>query len=240
MVEGGLACANEGNLSVRCKDGTCLVTPAGVRKNEIKDADLVLCTPEGEVKGAGKVSSEFPLHRAIYRAHGKVTAVVHAHPSVATAWAVTGRGLAEPLLAEAAVMLGRVQVVPFAAPASEELANAAAKALESGHAALLNNHGAVTVGFGEDGLETALLRMEILEQWAKVSLFAEILGGGVPLDPAQKEAVLANAGTYGVVTPGPEIGPEMACKAGFSAEDWTRLAHKLLHRFEKHPQSLEE
>ena len=167
----GLIAGNQGNLSAR--DGErLLVTPAGACKGYLRVEDVVVTDLDGRPAG-GRASSEILMHAAVYRARPDVRAVVHAHPPVATGFALAGVALDRPLLAEPVVTLGPVPIVPFGTPASAELAQQVERAIGGAHALLLANHGALTVG---ETLWRAWERMETLEQLARVALAARLLG----------------------------------------------------------------
>jgi L-fuculose-phosphate aldolase len=168
----GLVSGHEGNVSVR-DEGRLLITPGGCCKGFLTPSQLVLTDLDGRAQDGARPSSEILMHAAVYRARPDVAAVVHAHPPVATAFAVAGVALDRPLLAEAVVTLGPVPVVPFVTPASAALAEEVARAVSSAQALLLANHGALCVG------ETpwrAWERMETLEQLARIALAARLLG----------------------------------------------------------------
>ena len=167
----GLIAGNEGNLSVR--DGQrLLVTPGGACKGYLSAEDVVVTDLEGRTAG-GRASSEVLMHAAVYRARPDVRAVVHAHPPVATGFAVAGVALDRPLLAEPVVTLGPVPIVPFGTPSTGDLARQVEQAIGRAHALLLANHGALTVG---ETLWRAWERMETLEQLARVALAARLVG----------------------------------------------------------------
>lgn len=174
LTDTGILVSVEGNLSVRLSDGRCLTTPTGRHKGDLEPEDLVLTDPRGRTLGTGDPSSELPLHVAIYGTRPDVRAIVHAHPRVATAFAVAGRDLPTDGLAEAVVALGVVPTVPFRPPSTTELAATAAAALRDHEALLLAHHGAVTVG---PELGIAVERMVQLEHVASIALIADLLGG---------------------------------------------------------------
>lgn len=178
----GLVAGAEGNVSARL--GTrVLVTPAGARKGRLRARDLVSVTLNGVVaRGEGVPSSELAVHLAVYRARPDVRAVVHAHPVAATAFAVARRPLPSDALAELTGVLGPVPLVRYSQPGSRKLAAAVARALRTADAALLANHGVVTVG---TDLDKALNLMESLEQAARIVVSVHILGGVAPLNARQ-------------------------------------------------------
>jgi L-fuculose-phosphate aldolase len=186
----GLITAGQGNISVRTSRGL-LVTASGVSKGALTPS-LVLDTDfEGRASGPG-VSSEIHMHVAIYRRRPDAHAIVHAHPPAATAFAVTGLALDSAVLAESVLLLGRVPLVPYAAPSTPELAEMVGEAMLEAQAALLANHGAVSVG---KTLEQALHRMETLEHLARVTLLAKVLGEPRRLAADEVERLLALGST---------------------------------------------
>jgi L-fuculose-phosphate aldolase len=186
-----LIAGGEGNLSVRLADGRLLITPAGRRKDELRREDLVVVGPDGQmVAGAGSArpSSDLGLHLAVYEARADVVAYVHAHVPAAMALTVAGRPPDPTLLPETELLLPRLPVVALAPPGSEALARALAAALAAPPeplptAALLERHGAVTIGSGgpedqEAGLAAAVDRMELVDVLCRVWRDAVLLGGG--------------------------------------------------------------
>jgi L-fuculose-phosphate aldolase len=168
----GLIAGNEGNLSVRDGD-RLLVTPGGACKGFLRPQDVVEADLDGRALGDRRATSEILMHAAVYRARPDVQAVVHAHPPVATGFAVAGIALDRPVLAEPVVTLGPVPLVPFGTPSTPDLARGVADAIADAQALLLANHGALTVG---ETLWRAWERMEVLEQYARIALAARMLG----------------------------------------------------------------
>jgi len=184
MYRKGLVVATEGNLSVRVAPQRVLMTPTGAWKGFLSPADMVVVDLNGKGQPAGqrRPSMEFPMHRGIYRARADVRAIVHAHPPLATGFAVAGIPLDQPILAEAVLVLGPVPVVPYATPATDALPEAIAPYAAKHQALLLGNHGAVTMG---RDLWEAYARMEILEHLALIQLTAHLLGRADAIPPAE-------------------------------------------------------
>src|SRR5207245_1777963 len=133
------------------------------------------------IEGRGKAFSELGLHLAVYAARPDVAAVVHAHPPTATGFAVAGVPLDRPVLAEAVVSLGTpIPTVPFALPGAAAAA-ALRPFLAGTDVCLLAQHG--VLAWGAD-LEQAYLRMEQVEQLARIVLVARQLGGEKELPAA--------------------------------------------------------
>jgi len=191
----GLISGNEGNISAR-DGGTLLITPAGACKGFLTPEQIVRADLEGHsLAGQGRVSTETRMHTAIYARRPDVFAVVHAHPPVATAFAVAGIPLDRPLIAEAVVTLGPVPVVPYGTPSTQELAANVAGAICDAHALLLANHGALAVG---SDVWRAWERMETLEQLARIALATRLLGQSnlLPETAVERLAGLRSAAGY--------------------------------------------
>jgi L-fuculose-phosphate aldolase len=168
----GLISGNEGNVSVRLGD-VLLVTPPSVCKGFLAAEMIVKTDLAGKPIDGQRASTEVLMHTAVYRRRPDAAAVVHAHPPVATGFAVAGIALDQPLIAEAVVTLGKVPVVPYGTPSTPELADNVGAAVCQAQALLMANHGALTVG---DSLYRAWERMEALEQVARVTLVTRLLG----------------------------------------------------------------
>lgn len=183
MYGRGFVAANDGNISIRCSDESIWVTPAGVSKGFMTPEMLLLLDLEGNIlEGYGTPSSEIKMHLRVYKENPEVRGVVHAHPPVATAFAVARRELQKPILSEAVVLLGRVPVAVYGTPGTSEIPDSIAPFCKDYNALLLSNHGALT--WGRDGME-AYFRMESLEHYANILMNTERIGGGVQLSEEQ-------------------------------------------------------
>lgn len=174
LYDRGLVAGPDGNVSVRRDDGTILVTPTGLSKVDVTPDDLVVVSLEGRVReGRRAPSSELRMHLRIYQRRPDVHAVVHAHPPVATGFAVAGEAFVAPVLPEVILQLGEVPLVPYATPGSDALADAFEPYLAHHDGFLMANHGATTIA---PSLATAHQRMESLEHAARILLAARALG----------------------------------------------------------------
>jgi L-fuculose-phosphate aldolase len=163
-----------GNLSVRLDDRRLLVTPTGVSKFLLRSADMVIVDLQGrQLDGFRNVTSELSMHLAVYRHRDDVTAVIHSHPPIATAFACVGRGLDEMLCQEAVMTLGVVPLATYATTGTEEVAASLVPFIPDHDAILMANHGAVTCG---STLLEAFQKMEIVEHLANIALVAHQLG----------------------------------------------------------------
>jgi len=167
--------ANDGNITMKTEAGTIWATPTGVSKGYMTPDMLVEMDMQGNVlSGTYKPSSEIKMHLRVYQENSEVRAVVHAHPPVATAFAIAGIDLDQAISPEAIVNLGRVAVAPYATPGTQEVPDSIAPYCKGYHAVLLANHGALT--WGRDMTE-AYFRMESLEHYALMYMYASRLLG---------------------------------------------------------------
>lgn len=179
----GMMAGASGNLSARVDEEHILITPSGALKGRLCAADLLVIDMHGQVvTGDGRPSSETNLHLAIYRRYPAVRAVVHAHPLKATALAAAHRPIPVDTLPEALFALGSIPIVPYLPSTNPALGESVAEALNDADAALLLNHGAVTIG---RSVEAARSKMEVLEALADTAIQTHLLGGAVPLPEAE-------------------------------------------------------
>lgn len=199
----GLLAGAEGNVSVRLVDGSVLVTPSGtdkaamtaeavlrVRAEGTGRHEVVTGPPDGRAgrDTSGRPSSELEMHLSCYAARPDVTAVVHAHPPAATAFATAGVPLPDDVLPELPVVVGPVALVPYGRPGTAALSDAMRPFLAGHDLFLLANHGVTATG---RTLEEAMLRMESAEQAARILLGARLLGGARPLPAGERDALAA-------------------------------------------------
>jgi len=182
LLERALVTGTGGNISVRLPDDRgMLITPSGMPYAEIGPEDIVRVDLAGNVVGGTRRPSiERLMHLEIYRRRPDVGAIVHTHPPFCTAVAACRRDL-EPITdVIAAVFGGPVRTSAYARVGTPELACNVAEVLGQGRAALIANHGAVTVG---PDLASAFDLCIILESCAQVFVYAHLLGQPVVLPP---------------------------------------------------------
>ena len=126
--------------------------------------------------------------------------MVHAHPPIATGFAVAGIPLDRPVLAEVLTTLGSVPIAEYATPSTRELPEAVRKYITAHDGMLLANHGALTVG---SDLFSAYYKMETIEHFARISLVARLLGRENLIAREEVTRLQGLRGTYGIQAPAP-------------------------------------
>lgn len=198
--------ANDGNITVKTGPNTIWATPTGVSKGFMTPDMLVKLDLNGKVlAGKRKPSSEIKMHLRVYQENPAVNSVVHAHPPVATSFAIAGIDLDQAVSPEAVVMLGKVPVAPYATPSTNEVPDSIAPYCKDYNAVLLANHGALT--WGSDITE-AYYRMESLEHYALMLMYSNrIINQVNELDCNQVSDLLELRSKFGI-----QSGGTPACK----------------------------
>ncbi|MHC2017672.1 class II aldolase/adducin family protein [Methylobacterium sp. CM6247] len=145
LISLGLSQGTAGNVSVRYRDGF-LMTPSGIPADDLRPEDIVPMTMAGGHDHALAPSSEWRFHRDILQRRPEIGAVVHAHPTYCTAFAICGQEIPAVHYMIAAAGGPTIRCAPYAPYGTEELSVAAVAALEDRLGCLLANHGMIAIG----------------------------------------------------------------------------------------------
>jgi len=177
-----MVAANDGNISVKLNDHEFLCTPTGVSKGFMTPEMICKVNEKGEVIQATapyRPSSEIKMHMRVYEKRPDVGAVVHAHPTFATAFAIAGIPLTQPIMPEAVISLGCVPIAKYGTPSTNEIPDAVEEYLPYFDAVLLESHGALSYSVD---LTQAYYKMESLEFYAELLYKSRALGGPKEFD----------------------------------------------------------
>ena len=164
----------DGNLSVRLGQNCILISPTGFSKGFLRARDMVMVDFSGKkLAGLHRPTSEIEMHLTIYNVRPDITAVVHAHPCIATGFASAGLALTDPVCSELLLTLGEVPLAPYAPPGSVALSHALKPFIPHHDAILMQNHGVVAYS---TSLKQAYLNMETVEHCASIMLVTSLLG----------------------------------------------------------------
>ncbi|MFV8829840.1 class II aldolase/adducin family protein [Alkalihalobacterium sp. APHAB7] len=158
------------------------VNPFGMHFSQIKASDLILVNHEGDVvEGKRPVNrAAFAIHSQIHAARPDVVAAAHAHSTYGKTWSSLGR-LLDPITQDACafyddhVLFDDYTGVVLDTEEGERIANA----LGQHKAAILRNHGLLTVGKTVDEAAWWFITME---RSAQAQLMAEAAGTPVLID----------------------------------------------------------
>ncbi|NIB43994.1 class II aldolase/adducin family protein [Pseudomaricurvus alkylphenolicus] len=152
------------------------VNPMGVSFKKIKMSQLLLVNHDGEVvEGSGLLNgAAFTIHSHIHKAHPRITAAAHSHSLYGKSWSSLGRPL-DPLTQDACafyedhVLFDDFTGVVLEMSEGERIA----AALGDNKAAILQNHGLLTVG---ESVESATWWFITMERTCQAQLLAEAAG----------------------------------------------------------------
>lgn len=159
------------------------VNPLGVYFGHIRVSDLVLVNAEGEVvEGNRPVNrAAFAIHSQVHAARPDVVAAAHAHSMYGKTWSTLGR-LLDPLTQDACAFYedhGLFDDFTGVVFDPEEGARLA-KALGQNKAAILRNHGLLTVGQNVDEAAWWFITMD---RCCQSQLLAEAAGTPISIAP---------------------------------------------------------
>src|SRR5689334_12778932 len=193
--------SNDGNISCRLDADRLITTPKSVSKGFMTPDMMVVVDMDGKkVSGERDASTELPMHLEVYRNRPDVNAVVHAHPPLATGFAVAGIPLTRAVLAEVVTTLGSIPIAEYGTPSTAELPEAVRKYIKAHDGMLLANHGAVTCG---SSVVNAHFKMETIEHFATISLVVRLLGREHLLSRQEVARLQGLRGMYGIASTAP-------------------------------------
>jgi L-fuculose-phosphate aldolase len=190
----GLTPGMSGNVSVRSPVGM-LVTPSGMPYADLVADDAVELRMDGTARpGQRAPSTEWRLHRDVLAARQDVGASVHTHSLYCTTISTLRRPI--PAVHYMVVLAGADEIpcAEYATFGSPELAVAAVRALGTGNACLLANHGMIALG---ETLDQALRIAAEVETLAAQYWHAVQVGQPHVLDRDELLRVRARMAEYG-------------------------------------------
>jgi L-fuculose-phosphate aldolase len=179
VVRAGLVVGSGGNLSARDPGSdTVRVTATGAWLDRLDAAALPHSAWSTAAPG---VTSEFALHRAVYRTRPEINAVIHLHPQSTILLDSLGERI-RLITTDHAYYVRRVAVTPFHPPGTEALADAVAEAIADGtNCVILAHHGCAVLA---ESADLALRRALNLEEAARLTYQALLLGRPIVECPA--------------------------------------------------------
>jgi ribulose-5-phosphate 4-epimerase/fuculose-1-phosphate aldolase len=174
---------------------TFWVNPFGMHFGQVRVSDLIRVDGKGDVvEGSRPVNvAAFAIHYQIHEARPDVVSAAHAHSIYGKAWSSVGR-LLDPITQESCafyedhVFFDDTRVLITEASEAEEMA----KALGPHKAAILRNHGLITVGRTVDEAVWWFLSME---RCCQAQFLAESICTPLQIDGENARATWAVNGT---------------------------------------------
>jgi ribulose-5-phosphate 4-epimerase/fuculose-1-phosphate aldolase len=175
---------------------TFWVNPFGMGFGRVRASELVRVDAGGSVvEGSGPVNvSAFAIHYEIHAARPDVVAAAHTHSTYGKAWAAVGR-LLEPISQDACVFFDDHVFYDDTRVLVTEASEGAhlAQALGSSKAAILRNHGLLTVG---DTVDEAVWWFVAMERCCQAQFLAESVCRPLLIDPDNARATRQVSGSH--------------------------------------------
>jgi ribulose-5-phosphate 4-epimerase/fuculose-1-phosphate aldolase len=170
------------------------VNPFGMSFKQIRVKDLILVNDQGEVvEGTWPVNqAAFAIHSQVHAARPDVVAAAHAHAIYGKSWSAFRRPL-DPITQDACAFYGDHAVFDDYTGVVLDLEEGKriAHALGDNKAAILSNHGNLTVGQSVDEAAWWFITME---RTCQAQLLAESAGTPVLIDQEQAEKTAVQVG----------------------------------------------
>jgi ribulose-5-phosphate 4-epimerase/fuculose-1-phosphate aldolase len=170
------------------------VNPFGMHFGQVRASDLILVNDRGEVvEGKYPVNgAAFAIHSQVHAARPEVVAAAHAHSMYGKSWATLGR-LLDPITQDSCAfyedhgLFADYTGVVYETSEGERIA----KALGPRKAAILRNHGLLTVGHTVDEAAWWFITMD---RSCQAQLLAEAAGEPIKIDHGNAIATRAQVG----------------------------------------------
>lgn len=180
-----LAVATAGNLSARLDNNNILITKTGAALGELAEGDVIKIDLNKDITDK-KVSTEFPLHKLIYK-NFPVRTIIHCHPPLINGYFAAYSDL-KVLTFESKLYLGNIPVIEQDTPSITK-PELVIEALKTNNLVVIKHHGVVCAG---ESFKAVLDLVEMLEEAVKIAAVArlfkkEILDG---LDKTLKESLM--------------------------------------------------
>ena len=195
LVTKGLTTGTGGNISIFDKEKKYFaISPSGIDYFETEPEDVVIMDLDGKaVEGERKPSSEWMMHLIFYKKRDDVEAVVHTHSRFSSTISCMRWDI--PALHYYVAFAGKtIPCAKYASYGTQELADNAFEGMGEGKAALLANHGLITIG---RSVKEAFLVAEMSEEMAEYYYRTKSIGEPVLLDEEEMESMLLRFKSYG-------------------------------------------
>ena len=170
----GMTTTSGGNLSILDDNGDIWITPGSIDKGSLTRNDMVRITPDGQIIGNHKPSSEYPFHQHIYKARPDLKAVLHAHPPALVAFSIVRKLPHTSLIPNVKFSCGEIGMAKYGLHGSDDLGNKIADEFSKGfNTVILENHGVV---IGAKSMFDAFKSFETLDFSARLEIDANNIG----------------------------------------------------------------
>lgn len=194
LITAKLTTGSGGNVSIyNRKQNLIAVSPGSMDYFEIEPEDIMVIDPSGKVvNGRNSPSSESQFHLALYKHRDDVNAVIHSHSVFATTVSCLREEI-PPLHYLVGLIGEKIPVTEYATFATKQLADNIVTGIGTANAALLANHGVVSVG---PDIQTCFIIAEHVELIAQMYVYTKSMGDPVLLDEGEMGRLQAKFKQY--------------------------------------------
>jgi len=188
-----LVAATSGNVSARIDEENILITATGTALGDLKADEIIRVNINDEAEIKTKLlSTEFPLHRLIYK-NFPVKTVIHCHPPLVNGYFAVCAEL-KALTFESKLYLGNIPVIIQETPSITK-PELAVEALRVNNLVVIKNHGVVAIA---EAFQKGIQLIETLEEAVKVAAVARVFDKTAldALDKALKEDLTRKTDVY--------------------------------------------
>ena len=172
------------------------VNPFAMHFSQIRTSDLLLVNHHGEVVQGDRAVNQaaFAIHSQVHAARPDVVAAAHSHSTFGRAWSALGRPL-DPITQDVCAFYGEHAVFDdyTGVVLDVEEGKRIAHALGDSKAAILRNHGLLTVGHSVD---EAVWWFITMERSCQVQLLVEAAGTPVLIDAEMAALTQTQVGSH--------------------------------------------
>lgn len=172
-----LLISTEGSYSARVGNDSFLITPSQCDRETLEIDDFVLVRGDAREATGRQPSRATLAHRAIYREHPLIQAIVFAHPVNSTAFSVTDSAFDARTIPESYIFLRDVQRLPYGVQYAGD-GTIASFVSPASPVAILENDGVLVTG---SSVLDAFDRLEVLESTAEAIINAGAIGQVTPM-----------------------------------------------------------
>ncbi len=174
----GLCKHKAGNVSIKDKEtGYILITPSGVDREVLTPDQVCVLDENLNVIEGGKPSSESLMHVECYKTRPDISAIVHTHSTMASAFACLNKPIPAFIFELSVFNLDNatIPVAPYALPGTIELAQNVANTVAKSDLVLMERHGTIAVG---KNVDEAFENADYIEELAHIYYYILTLNNG--------------------------------------------------------------
>jgi len=173
LYKRGLTTCSGGNVSLR-NEKIVFITTSQTDKSKICKDQIAEIGINGEnFTPKLRPSMETQIHLKIFENRKDIKAIIHAHPTTATAFSASATEINTRLTGETRALLGNPLYTPYCMMGTDKLATEVANLSLKTNVIIMENHGIIALA---DTLQLAFERIELIEEAAKITLISQLIG----------------------------------------------------------------